>query len=219
MEKKPPLGLKTTDRHEKFESLPQERQDALLNAAVETFGLNDYKNASTEDIARRAGISKGLLFFYFKNKSDLYLYLMERVMDKVERFVIDEGYYAIDDFFELFRYAAYSKRDVFEKFPYLLEYSVRAFYPQHKDIKHTMNDWMQHQIDFMFERYFSHVNFDKFREDVDPKYVVNMMVWIADGYLHQQLSLNKRIDMDELIHEFDRWCNMLKTYAYKEEYR
>lgn len=219
MEKKPPLGLKTTDRHEKFESLPQERQDALLNAAVETFGLNDYKNASTEDIARRAGISKGLLFFYFKNKSDLYLYLMERVMDKVERFVIDEGYYAIDDFFELFRYAAYSKRDVFEKFPYLLEYSVRAFYPQHKDIKHTMNDWMQHQIDFMFERYFSHVNFDKFREDVDPKYVVNMMVWIADGYLHQQLSLNKRIDMDELIHEFDRWFNMLKTYAYKEEYR
>lgn len=53
---------------EKFERLPAERQEAIVNAAVEAFGRNDYKNASTESIARKAGISKGLLFFYFKNK-------------------------------------------------------------------------------------------------------------------------------------------------------
>ena len=61
------------DRFKKFESLPEERQEAIISAAVETFGSNDYKSASTEDIARKAGISKGLLFFYFKNKRDLYL--------------------------------------------------------------------------------------------------------------------------------------------------
>ena len=206
------------DQFKKFESLPEERQEAIISAAVETFGSNDYKSASTEDIARKAGISKGLLFFYFKNKRDLYLYLMERLMEKVEGFVIDDDYWEIDDFFELFRYAAERKRDTLERFPYMLEFSVRAFYPQHKDIKHTMNDWTQRQIDYMFERYFSHVNFGKFRDDVDPKYVVNMIVWMADGYLHQQLALRKRLDVDALMDEFAVWCNMFKQYAYKEEY-
>ncbi len=79
------------DRHAKFESLPEERREAIVSAAVETFGKNDYKNASTETIARRAGISKGLLFFYFKNKKELYLYLMEHLMEKVSNLVLDEG--------------------------------------------------------------------------------------------------------------------------------
>ena len=52
---------------EKFESLPEERQDAIVEAAVEMFGRFDYKSASTEEIARKAGISKGLLIFYIKN--------------------------------------------------------------------------------------------------------------------------------------------------------
>ena len=77
------------DRRSKFESLPEERREAIVSAAVETFGKNDYKNASTETIARRAGISKGLLFFYFKNKKELYLYLMEHLMEKVSNLVLD----------------------------------------------------------------------------------------------------------------------------------
>ena len=77
------------DRRSKFESLPEERREAIVSAAVETFGKNDYKNASTETIARRAGISKGLLFFYFKNKKELYLYLMEHLMEKVSDLVLD----------------------------------------------------------------------------------------------------------------------------------
>ena len=86
------------DRHAKFESLPEERREAIVSAAVETFGKNDYKNALTETIARRAGISKGLLFFYFKNKKELYLYLMEHLMEKVSNLVLDDGYWEIDDF-------------------------------------------------------------------------------------------------------------------------
>ena len=35
------------DRRSKFESLPEERREAIVSAAVETFGKNDYKNAST----------------------------------------------------------------------------------------------------------------------------------------------------------------------------
>lgn len=207
------------DRHAKFESLPEERREAIVSAAVETFGKNDYKNASTETIARRAGISKGLLFFYFKNKKELYLYLMEHLMEKVSNLVLDEGYWEIDDFFELLVYAAETKSKVLSKFPYLLEFSIRAFYPEHKDIKDTMDSWTQRQLDFMFTTYFKNVRFDQFRDDIDPKYVLNMLIWLADGYLHQQQALHQRIDLDAMMDEMYRWCDMLKAYSYKEEYR
>ena len=199
----------------KFESLPEQRREAIVSAAVETFGKNDYKGASTEDIARRAGISKGLLFFYFKNKKELYLYLMEKVSD----LVVDDAFYEIDDFFELLVYAAETKRKVLSRFPYLLEFSVRAFYPEHKDIKDTMDGWTQRQIDVMFTTYFRCVRFDRFRDDIDPKYVLNLLIWLADGYLHQQRALHQRLDMDAMLDEMYRWCDMLKAYSYKEEHR
>ncbi len=207
------------DNLEKFENLPEERQEALMSAAVEAFGRNDYKSASTEDIARKAGISKGLLFFYFKNKRELYLYLMQRLTEKVSATVMDDEFYKLDDFFELLVYASNSKRAVLEKFPYLLEFSIRAFYPEHRDVKDAMDNWMQRQIDLALSTYFKNVNFGKFRNDVDPNYVLNLLIWLADGYLHQQQSLHRRLDMDDMLREMERWCAMLKAYAYKEEYQ
>ena len=66
-------------RFERFESLSEDRRRAVVDAAVEVFGGDDYACASTADIARRAGVSKSQLFFYFKNKRDLYLYVLTAV--------------------------------------------------------------------------------------------------------------------------------------------
>lgn len=42
----------------------------------------------------------------------------------------------------------------------------------------------------MFTTYFKNVRFDRFRDDIDPKYVLNILIWLADGYLHQQQALH-----------------------------
>lgn len=51
--------------NERFKELPEVKQRAVLNAAMEVFAKYDYKKASTDLIAAKAGISKGLLFYYF----------------------------------------------------------------------------------------------------------------------------------------------------------
>ena len=63
--------------NEQFYDLPQEKQMRIINAGLEVFSKNDYKHAVTDEIARKAGISKGLLFYYFHNKKSLYLYLFD----------------------------------------------------------------------------------------------------------------------------------------------
>ena len=62
---------------EKFEELPSEKKMRIINAGLECFGQYGYKKANTDLIVEKAGISKGLLFYYFKNKETFYLYLCD----------------------------------------------------------------------------------------------------------------------------------------------
>ena len=61
--------------NEKFFSLPPEKQQRILNAGFRVFSQNSYKQSPTSEIAAEAGISKALLFHYFRNKQELYLFL------------------------------------------------------------------------------------------------------------------------------------------------
>lgn len=98
-----------SDRFERFESLPEDRRRAIVDAASEVFGDEDYARASTADIARRAGVSKSQLFFYFKNKRDLFLYVLTALTRRVADAVVDDRWYQIDDFFEIMRHAVTQK--------------------------------------------------------------------------------------------------------------
>ena len=56
----------------KFFDAAKEKQDRIINAALQVFAVNGYRHASTDEIVRIAGISKGLLFHYFGSKLGLY---------------------------------------------------------------------------------------------------------------------------------------------------
>lgn len=61
----------------RFEALPEEKQKLIMNSAMEEFVKGGYDKASVNNIVESAGISKGSLFYYFKSKKKLYLYLFE----------------------------------------------------------------------------------------------------------------------------------------------
>ena len=51
----------------------EERREAVLDAATHEFAVKGFHGASTEDIARAAGISQPYLFRLFGSKKELYL--------------------------------------------------------------------------------------------------------------------------------------------------
>ena len=67
--------------NDKFYALSEEKQSKILNAAYKVFATNQYKKAPTSEIAEEAGISKSLLFHYFHNKLELYLFLWKYAAD------------------------------------------------------------------------------------------------------------------------------------------
>ena len=55
-----------------------ERRDTVLDAALIEFAERGYEGTSTEDIARRAGISQPYLFRLFGTKKELYIASVQR---------------------------------------------------------------------------------------------------------------------------------------------
>src|SRR6266704_4726963 len=61
-----------------------ERREQVLEAAVAEFAARGLAGTSTEDVARRAGISQPYLFRLFPTKKALFLALVERCYRRVE---------------------------------------------------------------------------------------------------------------------------------------
>ena len=61
----------------------EERRDTILEAAIAEFAEGGLAGASTEAIARRAGISHAYLFRLFGTKHELFLAAVERSYDRV----------------------------------------------------------------------------------------------------------------------------------------
>ncbi len=61
--------------NEKFYALKKEKQDTMINGAMQVFALYGYRHASTDEMVRVCGVSKGLWFHYFENKAGLYSFV------------------------------------------------------------------------------------------------------------------------------------------------
>ena len=61
-----------------------ERREMVLEAAVVEFAVHGMAGTSTEDVARRAGISQPYLFRLFPTKKALFLALVQRCYRRVE---------------------------------------------------------------------------------------------------------------------------------------
>ena len=63
----------------------EERRELVLEAAVPEFALHGMAGTSTENVARRAGISQPYLFRLFPTKKALFVALVERCYLRIEQ--------------------------------------------------------------------------------------------------------------------------------------
>jgi len=65
-----------------FFNLPEEKRERIMNEAVMEFKNYNFDMASINRIVEKSGISKGSFYQYFKDKEDLYIYIMTIIGDK-----------------------------------------------------------------------------------------------------------------------------------------
>ncbi|MEG0022206.1 MAG: TetR/AcrR family transcriptional regulator [Bacilli bacterium] len=62
-----------------FLNLSKDRQDLLINAAKIEFSNYLFEDASINRIIKSINMSRGTFYLYFKNKEDIYYYILEKV--------------------------------------------------------------------------------------------------------------------------------------------
>jgi AcrR family transcriptional regulator len=76
-------------RTPKWKRRPESRPDEILSAAIEVFGEAGLARAKLDDVARKAGVSKGTLYLYFDSKEELFRCVVQQriasCFDEAER--------------------------------------------------------------------------------------------------------------------------------------
>lgn len=76
-------------RPEQFEELREKSRKKIISAALELFANKGYGSTSIESIARKAGVSKGLIYNYYRDKKSILMAIYDEAMQYGERMMAE----------------------------------------------------------------------------------------------------------------------------------
>ena len=201
---------------EKFLSLPIKKQDFIIDAALQKFAMHGYKKTSISDIASSAGISKATVFHYFGTKKELYLYLVNTCVHSIRTEVIEKFDDSITDLFDRVLYTSELKIALMEKHPDVPSFLQNAYFENDDDVKEEMKAIFSKDDGKTLGKKlaFEGADFSKFKDDIDPNLVMNMIDWLAEGYMSKVADAEKA-DYEELYRVFEESLLLLKRNFYK----
>ncbi len=194
----------------KFFSLPQEKQQAVLNAGFHVFSRNTYRKSPMSEIAGAAGISKSLLFHYFQNKKELYLFLWDTcatvTIEEMER----SGCYEQTDLFESMDKGMQAKLRLMRKYPDIGRFAIRAFYEEDPEISGEIHRSMDGYLAVHAKRKLQKLDPEDYIPGIDLNEMYMEMYWASEGYLWERM-LRSRIDVDEMEQDFRKLVEFWKS--------
>lgn len=202
--------------NEKFFSLPKEKQQAILNAGYRVFSQNSYKHSPMSEIAAEAGISKSLLFHYFHNKRELYLFLWDQCAQITIEYLTKSGCYEQRGLFESMERGMRAKMEIIRLYPDMANFTIKAFYETDADISAAVQE--------SYHRYFN-LKADKARINMSPEQFVPgldipMMYWemylASEGYLWEMVQRGN-VDMAQMEHDFSKLMEFWKNIYLRKE--
>lgn len=194
--------------NEKFFDLKSEKQDKMINAALHLFADNGYKHASTDDIVREAGISKGLLFHYFINKEGLYSFLTDYSV-KYLLFEFDRSIGQESEFFAFWDKLENAKAGVLRNYPYMYKFIDRCSKETDPDIKAMSNDALK-RYEAAVNAYQNKLSTPSVRNGIAIPQLQSLIKYTVDGLTAEQLSSGKP-NPDHLYANISEYIKLLKN--------
>lgn len=199
-----------------FLKLSEDRQQEIVNAGFKVFAQNPYKKAPAAEIASEAGISKALLFYHFKNKKELYLYLWEKALSLITNELSRQQVFDTKDYFEMLSRSLRAKCNVMRKYPYMMEFSLRAYYEKAPEVVNDIRGSFDQVNQESQLKALDKMDRRGFLDGIDFSLMYQEMVWSADGYMRNALMMEE-IDPDKIEHDFDRLISQWKKVYLKRE--
>ena len=202
--------------NEKFFSLPEQKRQAIINAGYRVFSQNSYKNSPMSEIAAEAGISKSLLFHYFQNKKELYLFLWDTCARMTIEVLTRYGCYAQEELFVSMERGMRAKMELIRQYPDMANFTIRAFYEKDPEISAAIQE--------SYHRYFN-LKADMTRLNLDPEQFIpgldvtmmyREMYWASEGYMWEMVQRGD-VDVERMEQDFTRLMAFWKSVYLRKE--
>lgn len=199
-----------------FLSLPNEKQNRILSASFSCFGKMGYKKSSAADIAEKAEISKAMLFHYFGNKKNLYVYSLNTACKLVEE-AISESAVDNHDFFDSIIADISSKQSVIEIYPSILQFLTSALREKDSEVIEEINEAKRRGISFHTKMCMDNMDISKFKEGVNPQLVLDLIIRYMES-ISLSMAQDETVNSQKLFDDAVSCVKMLKYNFYKDEF-
>lgn len=180
----------------------------MINAALKIFARSGYRHASTDDIVKEAGISKGLLFHYFESKIGLYTF----VFNYSVRFMLLELSREVKktetDFFELTRQMERARMQVMKLYPYMQQFLNAAMREECIDVQEETADRREEYRERM-QAYTMQADYSVFANVGDSERIIRLMRYTISG-ITQELTSRYDFTPEKLYQEICAYIEILK---------
>lgn len=186
-------------------------KDKLISVALEQFSDKGYVKASINDILNEAGISKGTFYYHFKNKEDLYLYLVGVLITEKKRY-----------FSQKVMVKAYEDNDIFSLLLLLIKTGLE-FARDNPHIYRFSERFMKEKGTSIYDMALSKYNFDdndllnqllkeaiergELRRDIPENFIKSIVSFL----LTHSVEIFNSMNLEEYEHGFEYFIKFLKN--------
>ena len=166
-------------------------------------------------------MSKALLFHYFKDKREMYLYLFQYAIDQCmeifNRHMLKASYFGETDFFLTLEKGHQVKMDMVRRHPGLFRFVMRAYYERDGVLSPRLRKKLDDVLEQATGSFLERMDLYKFKDGVDPKAVVRLLMLASEGMLAETGAYTAE-EIGRLFAEYKKYADMLRQFLYKEEY-
>jgi len=191
----------------KFLSLPQEKQNRIVDAAMNLFGEVGYKKAYISEIAAASGISKALVFHYFGSKKGLYSYLVYYTGKIVMTEAQHDRDIANKDFFERVAVTIRFRLSIKNRYPAMNTFIDSVFNEDEPEVEADIERLKAIATDMHSKVEVSPDEVGLFKAGVDPVQVVELIEKYTEGVVY---GWNDRDSVDDVMKDVTGCLDMLK---------
>jgi len=192
---------------------------AIVKSAFKQFSEQPFKKVSTNEIVDGAGVSKGLLFHYFKDKKTLYISLYDIAWQTLHKDIIESMDFENHCLFARLKDFMITKSKVLKSHKTLANFLKNVHLNQDVELtKKRLAIYHKHQ-EKVYKFIFDGIDKTAFREDLNLTDSYRVITWTIQRITHEWEKNHSDKENSEAIsileHELSHYISFLQKAFYQ----
>ena len=178
--------------HPAFLNLNHDRQEIIRNSCLEEFVKIGYSGASTNTMCKNAGISKGLLFYYFACKKDLFLYLVDYCTKLLTEKFHEGLQFNTEGMFDRIIAWTLRKWELYDKYPLHYGFIVKQLLDCPADVELKINNMRSENKALAMKLFMKNLDFSELRPEISKEKAIETMLFVIEGIRAKNIARYKQ---------------------------